>query len=135
MLQGRHSFTTTALARDARPPEVRQDEPTEASQDGEEQGAFSRRLSELAQETIDTGSKSDHNLMQNAGFSEELKKQLEDRIAQTTFAAQNQRAASQVNMPVCAHHPSGNKTALMFFAEVSRERNTRHGWSRTLGRF
>ncbi len=66
----------------------------------EEQGALSRRLSEMAEETMNTGSKSDRKLMQDAGFSDDLKKQLEDRIAQTSFPAQNQRAASQVNMPV-----------------------------------
>lgn len=54
----------------------------------------------MAEETMDTGSKSDRKLMQEAGFSEELKKRLEERIAQTGSAALNQRAASQVDMPV-----------------------------------
>lgn len=62
---------------------------------------MSRRLAEMAEETIDTGSKSDRRLMQDAGFSNDLKKQLEERIAQTAFAADNQRAASVVNLPVC----------------------------------
>jgi hypothetical protein len=66
---------------------------------------MSRRLAEMAEETIDTGSKSDRKLMHDAGFSEELKQQLEERIAQTSFAAQNQRAASQVNMPVRTGRP------------------------------
>ncbi|KAJ9608121.1 hypothetical protein H2200_007109 [Cladophialophora chaetospira] len=56
----------------------------------------------MAEHTMDTGSKSDRKLMQDAGFSEDLKKQLEERIAQTSFAAQNQRAASQVTMPSSA---------------------------------
>lgn len=66
-----------------------------------EEGAMSRRLSEMAADTIDTGSKTDRRLMQEVGFSDELKKQLEERIAQTAFAAQHQQAASEVNMPVC----------------------------------
>jgi hypothetical protein len=61
---------------------------------------MSRRLAEMAEETMDTGSKSDRKLMQDAGFSDDLKAQLEQRIAQTSFDAQNQRAASQVNLPV-----------------------------------
>lgn len=61
---------------------------------------MSRRLAEMAEETIDTGSKSDRKLMRDAGFSEDLKQQLEERIAQTSFAFENQRAASEVNMPV-----------------------------------
>jgi hypothetical protein len=61
---------------------------------------MSRRLSEMAEEKIDTGSKSDRKLMEDAGFSEELKRKLEERIAQTTFQAENQQAFSEVNMPV-----------------------------------
>ena len=54
----------------------------------------------MADETMDTGSKSDRKLIQEAGFSDELKKQLEERIAQTSFNAQNQQALSHANMPV-----------------------------------
>ncbi|KAK5045675.1 hypothetical protein LTR84_009044 [Exophiala bonariae] len=68
----------------------------------EQEGAMSRRLAEMVEETMDTGSKSDRKLMQDVGFSDELKKQLEERIAQTAFAAQNQQAASQVSMPSSA---------------------------------
>jgi hypothetical protein len=68
--------------------------------EGQAEGAMSRRLSEMAEEKIDTGSKSDRKLMEDAGFSEELKRKLEERIAQTTFQAENQQAFSEVNMPV-----------------------------------
>ena len=68
---------------------------------GQGEGAMSRRLSEMAEETMDTGGKSDRKLMQDAGFSEELKRKLEERIAQTAFQAENQQAFSEVNMPVC----------------------------------
>jgi hypothetical protein len=56
----------------------------------------------MAEETMDTGSKSDRRLMREAGFSEELKKQLEEKIAQASFTGQgqDQQAASQVTMPV-----------------------------------
>lgn len=49
---------------------------------------------------MDKSSKSDRKLMQDAGFSEELKRKLEERIAQTAFKAENQQAFSEVNMPV-----------------------------------
>ena len=71
-----------------------------ASEEEKEVGALSRRLSEMAGETMDSGSNSDRKLIQEAGFSDELKKQLEERIAQTSFTAQNQQALSQANMPV-----------------------------------
>ena len=66
----------------------------------EEQGAMSRRLSEMAEETMDTGSKSDRKLIEQAGFSEDLKRQLEERITQTAFRAQHQQAFSESEMPV-----------------------------------
>ncbi|KIW96326.1 uncharacterized protein Z519_03395 [Cladophialophora bantiana CBS 173.52] len=102
-----HPFSTAATRPDGAPAD-RKSESSHATkgaadQDAEQhQGAMTRRLAEMAEETIDTGSKSDRKLMQDAGFSEELKQQLEERIAQTSFAAQNQRAASQVNMPNAA---------------------------------
>ena len=67
---------------------------------------MSRRLSEMAEETMDAGSKSDRKMMEDAGFSEDLKKQLEERIAQSAFKAENQQALSEINMPVCWFMPS-----------------------------
>ena len=54
----------------------------------------------MAEEALDTSSKSDRKLMKEAGFSEELKRKLEERIAQTAFQAENQQAFSEVDMPV-----------------------------------
>ena len=39
-------------------------------------------------------------LMQDIGFSDDLKKQLEERIAQTSFKAGHQQAISQADLPV-----------------------------------
>ncbi|KIX02089.1 uncharacterized protein Z518_08028 [Rhinocladiella mackenziei CBS 650.93] len=73
-----------------------------SGQDEEEEGAMSRRLAEMAEEAMDTGGNSDRKLMQDVGFSDDLKQQLEERIAQTGLTAQNQKAASQINMPSSA---------------------------------
>lgn len=54
----------------------------------------------MAEETMDTGSKSDRKMMQDVGFSEDLKKQLEQRIAQSAFQTENQKAISVANIPV-----------------------------------
>ncbi|KIY00299.1 uncharacterized protein Z520_03984 [Fonsecaea multimorphosa CBS 102226] len=123
----RHPFSTTAVRYDdgpAAPKSANPHAPKSAEgQDGEEQqGAMSRRLAEMAEETMDTGSKSDRKLMQDAGFSEELKMQLEERIAQTSFAAQNQQAASQVTMPNAA----GKGTRDIAGAEPWRGTETMH---------
>jgi hypothetical protein len=71
----------------------------EASTEREE-GAMSRRLAEMAEETIETGGKSSRKVMAEAGFSEELKRQLEERIAQSAFKSEHAAAFSQVDMPV-----------------------------------
>jgi hypothetical protein len=54
----------------------------------------------MAEEAMDTGSKSDRKMVKDAGFSEELKRKLEERMTQTAFQAQNQQAFSEANMPV-----------------------------------
>jgi hypothetical protein len=69
---------------------------------------MSRRLSEMAEETMDTGSKSDRKMMQDVGFSEDLKKKLEERIAQSAFQAENQQAISVAKLPVCKIYPHKN---------------------------
>lgn len=56
----------------------------------------------MAEETMDTGSKSDRKMMSDAGFSDDLKKQLEERIAQTAFQSENQQALSQASIPESA---------------------------------
>ena len=66
----------------------------------QERGAMSRRLFEMAEATMDTGSKSDRKMVKDAGFSKELKRKLEERMTQTAFQAQNQQAFSEANMPV-----------------------------------
>ena len=79
------------------------DEDVRPQDEGEKEkeiGAMSKRLAEMAEETMDTGSRSDRKMMEDAGFSEELKKQLEDRITQTAFRSQNQQAVSGAEMPV-----------------------------------
>lgn len=60
-----------------------------------------RRLAEMAEETMETGGRSSRKVMSEAGFSEELKKQLEERITQSTFRSENAAAFSQIDMPVC----------------------------------
>ena len=77
-----------------------EDEDDKPKNGGQEEGAMSRRLSDMAEEIMDTGSKSDRRLMEDAGFSAELKRKLEERISQTTFRAGHQQAFSEANMPV-----------------------------------
>lgn len=66
----------------------------------EEAGPMSRRLAEMTEETILAGGSSGAKNVEDAGFSEELKKQLESRIADSAFRRQNQRALTEAEIPV-----------------------------------
>ena len=79
-----------------------------AKTDGEDAGkdepdsAMSRRLAQMAEDAILEGGPSARRNIEHAGFSEELKKQLEERVAAASFKSENAAAYSIVNMPVCA---------------------------------
>lgn len=68
--------------------------------DAAEVGAMSRRLSEMTDETIESGNRSTRKAVEEAGFSEDLKRQLEERLSGASPRSQNQQAFSEVDMPV-----------------------------------
>ena len=74
----------------------------------EAEGAMSRRLTEMTEETILHGGSSGVKNVEAAGFSEELKKRLESRLINRSFRSQNQKAFSVAELPVC--------TRLVFFS-------------------
>ncbi|KAG8627488.1 hypothetical protein KVT40_004971 [Elsinoe batatas] len=63
-----------------------------------EQGAMSRRLAELTSESLETGGRSARKAVDEAGFSEDLKKQLEERIANAGFRSDNASAFAQAEL-------------------------------------
>lgn len=65
------------------------------------QGAMSRRLEQMTEENIQTGSRSARKAVEEGGFefSETLKKELEDKIANATFRSDHASAFAQANMP------------------------------------
>ena len=62
--------------------------------------AMSRRLADMTDETLESGGRTARKAVDEAGFSEELKKRLEARIQDSTFRNENLAAFAQVNMPV-----------------------------------
>ncbi len=76
------------------------DEQDNGQKGGKEEGAMSKRLAEMTEETIDRDRRSAAQTVEAAGFSEELKKKLEARIADGAFRTQNQRALSEAEIPV-----------------------------------
>ena len=63
-------------------------------------GAMSRRLADMTDEALESGGRSARKAMEEAGFSEELKRQLESRIEDSSFRSENPSAFAQTEMPV-----------------------------------
>lgn len=60
-----------------------------------------RRLAQMTEDAMLEGGRSTHRNIEQAGFSEELKNELAERIAATSFRSQYAAAHSIVEMPVC----------------------------------
>lgn len=63
---------------------------------------MSRRLSEMTEQSLLGGGRSTRRNLEHIGFSEELKKQLEERIITSSFKSEYAAAHSIVNMPSSA---------------------------------
>lgn len=72
-----------------------------ASEEGENDSAMSRRLAQMTEDAMLEGGRSARRNIEHAGFSEELKKQLEGRVTAAAFKSENAAAHSIVDMPVC----------------------------------
>lgn len=71
-------------------------------QEEKEEGVMSRRLAEMASDNLETGGRSARKAVEEAGFSEELKARLQEKIASANFQSDNAGAFAQVNMPASA---------------------------------
>lgn len=66
----------------------------------EQHGGMSRRLEQMTDESIERGGRSVEKIVEEAGFSKELKRQLEERIMNGKFKSDHPAAFAQINMPV-----------------------------------
>ena len=67
-----------------------------------QQGAMSRRLQEMTEQSLEEGGRSARKAVQEAGFSEELKSQLEARIKDDKSRKLDPTASAALSMPVGA---------------------------------
>ena len=72
----------------------------EDAENGGEPGGMSSRLAQMTDESIEQGGRSAKKAIEEGGFSEELKRRLEERIQENSFKSENPAAFAQVNMPV-----------------------------------
>lgn len=63
---------------------------------------MTRRLSEMSAESLETGGRGARKAVEEAGFSEELKARLEEKIASASFQSDNASAVAQANLPFSA---------------------------------
>ncbi|KAK4958913.1 hypothetical protein LTR10_003710 [Elasticomyces elasticus] len=79
-----------------------------------DRGAMSRRLEQMSEETLESGGKSAVKAVEEAGFGEDLKRRLEEKIANATFRSENTNAFAQVSVPSSA----GQGTRAMAAGEI-----------------
>lgn len=77
-----------------------QEEQDRAQSSRSDEGAMSRRLADMTEETVESGGQSGRKAVEEAGFSDELKQQLEAKIQDSSFKNENPAAFAQLNMPV-----------------------------------
>ncbi|MCJ1284448.1 hypothetical protein MMC26_003780 [Xylographa opegraphella] len=98
---GSRRFSRTSVANDKPPtsePEA-QDTTDQLREMEQEQGAMSRRLADMTERTFEEGGRSAQKSVEEAGFSEELRRSLEARIGNSSFKSANPAAFAQINMP------------------------------------
>ena len=99
----RHFTQLTAL-----PPNTsKEDESTstsEADVQGTENGRMSGRLAQITDELIEQDGRRAKKVIEEGGFSEELKKKLEARLQESSFRSENAAAFAQVSLPVRLSH-------------------------------
>lgn len=96
----RHAITRTFTAS---PPYYNHGTPennaAKPAQEEQEKGALSRRLEQMSEEALETGGRSARKAVAEAGFDEDLRKQLEERIAKASFRNEHASAIAQANLP------------------------------------
>jgi hypothetical protein len=77
-----------------------QDGSTDTEHKEREEGAMVRRLSQMTEDAMLEGGRSTQRNMEAAGFSEDLKKQLEERVKAAAFKNEYAAEHSILDMPV-----------------------------------
>lgn len=74
----------------------------DGAREEKEEGAMSRRLAEMSADSLEQGGRGARKAVEEAGFSEELKARLQEKLASAGFKSDNASAFAQANMPASA---------------------------------
>lgn len=77
------------------------------------EGAMSRRLEQMTEESLKKGLHSAEQTIEEAGFSEELRSKLEERIKSSHFKSDYPTAFTHLQMPVCSSFIASNINQLI----------------------
>ncbi|KAK1979007.1 hypothetical protein LZ30DRAFT_691007 [Colletotrichum cereale] len=90
------SDRSSEAAKASPPPDQNRDEPPK------EKGAMSRRLEEATEEALLTGGRAGRRAVEDAGFSEELREKLLDKVQTAQFRSKYASAFAEASMPGAA---------------------------------
>jgi len=80
----------------------RKEPSTEGQKDADKDNAMARRLEQMNEEMLESGGRGALKTVEEAGFGEDLRKQLQDRIAGASFRSENAQALAQAQLPTSA---------------------------------
>lgn len=98
----REDATTIEAQISKKTPPSNPPETTAPSENVPEQGAMSRRLAEATEETLSTGGRAGRKAIEEAGFSEELKARLLERVQAQKFNSENAAVIAEVGLSSAA---------------------------------
>lgn len=102
---------------------------------GQAEGRMSQRLVHMTDEMIEQDGRSAKKIIEEGGFSEELKRKLEARLQQSSFRSGNAAAFAQASLPVRSTHLLTGQVSGIYNSLVQRrQRNPKYCCCRTLGR-
>lgn len=76
------------------------DKAEEAAEMRQELGRMTERLAQMTEESLEQGTLGARTAVKEAGFSGQLKQQLEERLQQSQFKSEHAAAYAEINMPV-----------------------------------
>ena len=97
----------------------------------QEIGRMTERLVQMTEQSIEQGGKGARKAVEEAGFSEELKKRMEARLEESKFKSENASALAEANMPVSTIAYSGmrmlNPSRRVLAKEPANKQQRNHG--------
>lgn len=94
-------FSAACHLNQTSPSSTTKTEDKDDSKEEEKDSPMGRRLAQMTEDAMLEGGRSARRNIEQAGFSEELKNELAERIAATSFRSEYAAAHSIVEMPVC----------------------------------